>query len=294
MKNTRIIIISLYALLMCLTVKAQEDYPKHEFSVGGFAGIMSLKHDLEQGTSSDKLSGGIGLGYTYFFSKNIGLATGLDFAFYNQDIKLGEVSGSHQAFDLEVREDFEFRYNLKDYTEQQSAFYLNIPIMMHYQFAETENMIFYAAAGGKIGLPINGKYKSITGNLKTEGYYPHNKDLIDDVPFRGFGEFPVSANEDKIKYKMSVSLAFETGVKWKLSNEMFLYTGVFVDYGLNDIKKEDMGRKPLVQYNPLNPEDHVYSGILSSSNEKEGQENTFVKKINTMGYGLKVRLAFGK
>lgn len=294
MGKIKIIAISLCGLLFCLTAKAQDDYQKHEFSVGGFAGIMSLKHDLEQGTSKDKLAGGMGLGYTYFFSENLGLATGLDFAFYNQDLKLGEVSGSHQAYDLERRVDFEFRYNLKDYTEQQSAFYLNIPIMMHYQFAEMDNLMFYVAAGGKVGLPINGKYKSIRGSLKTEGYYPHNGDLIDDIPFRGFGEFPVSAHDDKIKYKMSVSLALETGAKWKLPNDMFLYTGVFVDYGLNDIKKEDMGLKPLVQYNPLNPEDHVYSGILSSSNEKEGQENTFVKKINTMGYGIKVRLAFGK
>lgn len=279
---------------LCANLMAQEDYHKHEFSLGGSAGVMSLNHKLIEGEGSSSMSGGIGFGYTYFFKKNIGITTGLDFAFYNQDLKFGELSGNQQAFDIDLQKDFEFRYSLFNYKEEQSVFYLNIPIMLNFQYAETESVAFYAAGGFKIGLPINGKYKSAGGDLKTSGYFPHNGDVIDDIPFRGFGEFPVTSHDDKIKYGMSFSLAFETGAKWELPNNMFLYTGVFVDYGLNDIKEKQTEENLLVQYNSLNPEDHIYNGILSSTYQKDGQNKSIISKINTMGYGIKVRLAFGK
>lgn len=288
-------LIFIFILISCVHLNAQE-YLKHEFSVGAFGGIMSLNHKMPEGNVSDKISGGIGFGYTYFFNGNIGLSSGLDFAFYNQKLQIDELSENHAAFDLDIQKDFDFRYTLKNYEEEQNAFYLNIPIMLNYQFGKSRKVRFYGAGGFKIGLPVNGKYKTTSGELATSGYYPHTGDLIDDIPFRGFGNFDVRSFDDKVKYKMSFNLAIEGGAKWKIPNDLWLYTGLFVDYGLNDIKKtnEEDG-KPLVQYNPLNPEDHIYNGIASSSNkDKNGNQTQLITKVNTMSYGLKIRLAFGK
>lgn len=288
------ILSALFIIILSSHITAQE-YQKHEFSVGAFGGLMSLEHKLTVGKSSSSFSAGIGFGYTYFFKENMGLATGVDLTFYNQKIELDEFLGNHQAFDIDRQIDFDFRYTLKDYAENQNAFYLNIPIMLHYQFGTSKKVKFYAAGGFKVGLPINGKYKSESGDLKTAGYFPHNGDLIDDIPFRGFGEFDVKQNEDKLNYKVSFNLAFEGGAKWKLPKDMALYTGLFIDYGLNDIRKEVGGEtKSVVQYNQLNPEDHIYNGLSASKTNTSDGQSSIISKVNTLSYGLKVRLAFGK
>lgn len=272
-----------------------QEFQKHEFSVGVQAGMHALKYDLSIGESKNKPSGGIGVGYSYFFKKNMGLATGLDLAFYNTEVKLNDFSGKEATFDIDLQKDFEFRYTLKNYVEKQNAFYINIPVMFHYQFVDQGDVKFYTAAGVKIGIPMSGKYKSSGANLKTEGYYPHNKSTAYGPRFRGFGDFVTKPNNNELKYKTAFSLALEVGAKWTLPSAMALYTGIYFDYGLNDIKKSSSSDLSLVQYNQLNPEDHIFAGVANSSfTPSGGALGSMVDKINTMACGVKVRLAFGK
>lgn len=284
-------------MAMCGESMAQgkvDEYQKHELSVGVLGGVQALKYDMSVGKSSNKMGGGIGVGYTYFFKEDMGIATGLDLAFYNADIKLADFSGSHAAYDLDLQKDFEFRYTLKNYVEKQTAFYINIPIMFHYQFASSKDVKYYLAAGTKIGLPMSGKYKSEGADLITEGYYPHDESTLYEPKFRGFGSFVTKKNDNELKYKIAISLAIETGVKWKLPNAMALYTGVYLDYGLNDIKKAQKSNASLIQYNPIYPEDHIFAGVANSSFQSEsGSVASMADKINMTSCGVKLRLAFG-
>lgn len=273
----------------------QDQFQKHEFSVGLLGGIHALEYDLSTGKQSKPFSGGVGVGYTYFFKKNIGLATGLDLAFYNSKVKLDEFVGNHTAFDQYSQEHFDFNYKLRNYEENQNALFINIPIMLHYQFTDGESVKFYAAGGAKVGLPISGKYKSEGADLTTYGYYPDSDATLTSPTFRGFGDFVTRKQDDELKYKMSFSLALELGAKWQLPNDLSLYTGAYVDYGLNDIqKKEKQTGQHLVMYNEMNPESHIFNGITNSSYAQDGAMRTMVDKVNLLAYGIKVRLAFGK
>lgn len=292
-------VVGVLALILSTTNVSAEtrdgEYQKHEFSVGILGGMHALKYDMAVGKSSNKFAGGIGVGYTYFFQKNIGLATGFELAFYNADIKLNDFSGSHTAFDIDLQKDFEFRYSLMNYTEQQNAFYINVPILFHYQFTDGEKVKFYGAAGTKIGIPVGGKYNSSGANLKTEGYYPHDNSTIDDIKFRGFGNFVTKPTDHELSYKMAFSVAVEAGAKWILPKEMALYTGVYLDYGLNDVKKTKKNETTLIQYNAINPEDHIFAGVANSSFKAEsGSLSDMADKIKMISYGVKIRLAFGR
>lgn len=294
----RIIISTLTFLIAYSQLSAQavgKEYQKHEFSVGVLGGMHALKYDMSVGESSNKFAGGIGVGYTYFFKKNMGLATGLDLAFYNAEVELNDFSGNHATFDLDRQKDFDFRYTLQNYKEKQSALFINIPIMFHYQFTDGDNVKFYAAAGGKIGIPASGKYKSSGASLKTEGYYSHDNSTLYGPKYRGFGDFVTKQYDNELNYKMAFSLAVEAGAKWTLPNNMALYTGVYLDYGLNDVKKSQKSDASLVEYNQISPEDHIFGGVANSSFKPEsGALSSMVDKINTMAYGVKIRLAFGK
>lgn len=293
-----IFIIAATTLVAINTLWAQEgskEFQKHEFSVGLIGGIHTLDYDLSKGKQSKPFSGGIGVGYTYFFKKNIGLATGLDLAFYNTKVTLDELVGNHTAFDHYSQEYFDFNYTLRNYEEKQNALFINIPIMLHYQFTDGESVKFYAAGGGKIGLPISGKYKSEGADLSTYGYYPDSDVTLTSQTFRGFGDFATRKQDNEQKYKMSFSLAVELGAKWRLPNDLSLYTGAYMDYGLNDIHKKDKQQgQHLVMYNEMNPESHIFNGIANSSHVQNGEMRTMVDKVNLLAYGLKVRLAFGK
>lgn len=294
-KFLRILAVSLLCISSLMAQEEQKQFQKHEFSVGLMGGVHTLDYDLSLGKQSKPFSGGIGVGYIYFLKKNMGLATGLDLAFYNSKVKLDELKGTQEAFDQYEPGNFDFHYTLRNYEEKQHALFINIPIMLHYQFTDGENVKFYAAGGGKIGLPISGKYKSEGADLNAWGYYSKTDVTLTSQTFRGFGDFVTRKQDNALKYKMAFSLALEVGAKWSLPSDLSLYTGVYVDYGLNDIQKKDKQKgQQLVMYNEMNPESHIFNGIANSSYSQDGQMRTMVDKINLLAYGLKVRLAFGK
>lgn len=275
--------------------ESKKDFQKYEFTVGILGGVQALDYKLAVGKSNKPFSGGVGIGYTYFFARNIGLATGLDLAFYNTKITLDNYEGSHTAFDNYIQKEFDFRYSLQNYEETQNAFYANVPVMIHYQFTNAKTTNFYVAGGAKIGIPISGKYKSKGANLKTSGYFPHDNSTLTSPRFRGFGDFTTKKNDSELKYKMSFSLALEAGAKWDLPSDLSLYTGAYFDYGLNDIKESTNADLSLIQYNAINPEDHIFNGIAKSSHlTEDGTSSSMTSKVKLMAYGLKVRLAFGK
>jgi hypothetical protein len=79
----------------------------------------------------------------------------------------------------------------------------------------------------------------------------------------------------------------ETGIKWKVSEKNAFYTGIYFDYGLNSIQKESI--RDFLEYNPANPPDYKYNGILQS----QLQGNAFTDKVTPFAFGVKIKLAFG-
>lgn len=288
-----------FLILLATPLVAQEenkkDFQQHELTVGLLGGVQTLDYKLSVGKSSKPISGGVGIGYTYFFAHNVGLATGLDLAFYNTKVTLDNYEGSHTAFDNYIQKEFDFRYSLQEYEETQNAFYANVPIMIHYQLTNAKTTNFYVSGGAKIGIPISGKYKSKGATLKTSGYFPHDNSTLTNPRFRGFGDFTTKKSDNELKYKMSFSLALEAGAKWDLPSDLSLYTGAYFDYGLNDIKESTQADLSLIQYNPINPEEHIFNGIAKSSYRQDNETSNYMtSKVRLMAYGLKVRLAFGK
>ena len=87
----------LSAIAMAVSVSAQtENYvPKHEFSISGFGGLSTLNYkvNVPQNPYIDGvdrkmgLGGGVGLDWTYHFSKHWGLRLGVQAALYNAKAK---------------------------------------------------------------------------------------------------------------------------------------------------------------------------------------------------------------
>lgn len=276
------------ALASVFTVNAQST--RHEFSLHMGGGISGLQYDVKIGDQKIGFGGNVGLDYTFFFSPNWGIGTGAEISLMNTKYKLSQFANSYAAND--GIHDFEFRYTLSDYTEKQQLWNINVPLMLKFQ--TNGNTKFYAAAGGKIGFPIDATYKSGMGHLKTSGYYPQFNNELFGPRFQGFGEFDMAEKKSDMELKTMFLVSVEAGVKWKLANDWSLYTGAYLDYGLNNVSKVAQDQI-LLAYNNEFPTDFTRHTVLDSRYDDGGNLRNFTgDKMLPFSAGIKVAIAFGK
>jgi len=281
MKKISIIILS---LAITATVFAQET-SKHEFSANAGGGLSTLLYNPNVGVQSNGFGYAFGLGYTFNFSENWAILTGADLAFYNSSYEAKALSYSYAIAHPPISPTppvgsdtrFEVTYEYTNYEENQAATYLNIPIMA--QFSTSGNNKFYVAAGAKIGIPISATYKIDGGQLTLTGYsyYTAGEKYTKE---HGFGSSSPT-NEADMDFKLSCMLSLEMGAKWKLAERWNLYTGIYFDYGLNNIS--DTNEKRMVEYNESG--NHIYNSAIQSMPAN-------IDGINNMAIGLKIKVSF--
>ena len=219
----------------------------HEFSIYGGGGISTLLHNKNEGDEKFGTGGHFGLGYAYFFSENWGIMSGAEVAFYNINLKVKTRMKDSIGIDPEYMHTFEFRSLQNNVNENTSATVLQIPLML--QFSTGLKHQFYAAAGGKIGVPLSATQKSFIGSMTNSRYYPQeNAEYAGTHEFLGLGTFKNTKTKGDISSKTALLVSAETGMKWKLSESLRLklklseslrfYTGVYFDYGLTDLSEE--------------------------------------------------------
>jgi outer membrane protein OmpA-like peptidoglycan-associated protein len=176
--------------------------------------------------------------------------------------------------------------------QQHLAEYINIPLTVKFQTNEIGKGIkWYASAGLKMGIPLRGSYTTkgvITGTGRAET----GGDLYTGMPQHGFGTHDYGAGtKSSFSFRNNLVFSFETGMKWRLTTteKCFLYTGLFLDYGLSDLHSDDKNK--LYEYNPHSPEYTPHSAFHS---RHYNITTPYTGKVNSLAFGVKVQLAFGK
>jgi len=272
-------IILLFAAVGSLLVSAQIT---HEFSIQGGGGLSTFNYKLSSGKRLYRGGGDVGISYTCFFIEKLGLRIGADIGFYNNKAELDGAEVITPGLVDSDNDRFDMYSTLKDYTETQKNIFLNIPVMAQFQTKK-----FYLMGGIKVGIPLSSKY-SVSGNttLTNKGYYTDIDCFTPTPEFAGFGTFKNKSLEEKIPFKVSVTLALEMGLRWKFGNHLALYAGLYFDYGLNNIIPKD--------YSFINYDASIdYSEV--ENHEKLTQNSalpSLTEKMNLMAAGLKLRFAF--
>lgn len=268
----------------------------HQYNLPAIAGTQSVGFSTDIGTQfhqptlkrtvSVGYSSDFGVGFTGFFSQQVGVHTSAGFGLLN--VKSTRTV-SHIGFGKEDQQGnpYELHTKLKDYTEIHKTMYVSIPVMFHFQtkhkqywnWNRTQKAGFYAQAGVKIHLLFNNRFEVSVDSLYRYAYFPEldNWAGTQEGFEGGFGRFPGNNTSGKLDFGVLVLFAAETGVKWRIDNNIFVYTGVFFDCGLNDPMKD--GRQP---HGNITNREHLYDLTLLE----------FSDKINLMVVGIKLRLAF--
>ena len=242
--------------------------------------VLQDKNDMENGLS-------IGAGYSYYLSENWSIGTSAELQYMESSASLAAVEDAYTSVDTEG-EEFEFRYRLEEFRENQYVYFLNLPVKVQY---ETGDIIrFYAAAGAKLGLVLQSEYDAEASAFTTSGYYPQYDAELNDPHFAGFGDFgAMNTSKKELDLQTNLVLNLETGVKFMLENDQALYMGLFVDYGLKDIKPE-VDQANLIAYNTEDPMNFMNSSLLTSV--KNTEATPYVNEVKTLAFGLKIQYAF--
>jgi hypothetical protein len=274
--------------------QAQVYQEKHEVSVlvgGGYAPLYYYLHNVPDSKFTPGYGGMAGLGYAFFFNDFIGIGTGAEVAKYNSQVKISQFSDKYNAFDGE--ENFEFRYSVNGYTEKQNLLAIQIPLYLQLQFPLFhDEHLTYFSLGGKIGFPISSQYQSSSASYQTSAYYPQYDALLETPQSEGLGTFQNRTTKDKLHFNYPLyMLTAELGMKWMISNNFSLYTGIYLDYSIFDIYRNKQ-YDSFLQYSVNNPSALPNISILQSKYNRNSYPDSFTGKVLPYFLGVKIRLAF--
>jgi len=282
--NFSIIFFMIFFAMNTLKVSAQKT--PHEFSISGGLGFStfcfqpSVKKAASTGFSAD-----VALGFTGFMSPQWGVHLGLGWGLYNVKTKINNLTTVIPDMVDKNNYLFNLHSTLNNYEEVHKTMFLYAPVMLQFQtkpkatmhWRKGQKASFYTMAGAKVLLLFDNKYDLNVESLTNAAYYPEFDNWAATQIFAGLSTFDGNRVNGVFKINVLAMFAFETGIKWRIGNTLYLYTGLFYDCGLNDPSKKF--RKPFDYY--TSPEQLTDLSLLM-----------FSEKINLMTIGIKLRLAF--
>lgn len=265
---------------------------RHELSVQAGGALTTLNFKTDFGNSSFSGGGLLGLGYSCFFSPTWGVSSGVEVALYTGNVKMSTFSDVVNNLTDSDGDTFNFQSTVSGYKEDQRAFFLNIPLLARFQTkGETK---LYAAAGGKLGIPLQGRYKGTGATFVNRAYYPAFNNFVDAPSFMGLGTFSGRTVNETVALKVAFMLSAEAGMKFDFKNNRSLYAGLYLDYGLTDIIKDNR-QASFIVYNSAVPAEFSNRSVMESGYVRSnGVRSAFTDKVIPIAIGLKVAFAFGK
>ncbi|MDJ1481860.1 OmpA family protein [Cytophagaceae bacterium YF14B1] len=254
-----------------------------EFGVELNGGLQGLKYTLPNSHVRLQPGASLGINYTFPLATKWGLLTGISGSYYATKVTLrdGAVFSSYQV-DTEGSA-FQYKVSTIGYQENQRFWAVGIPVMLQYH-TDGEKTQWYIDAGTRIIFPFNATIKTKSAQITTTGYYPDFNVEVHDLPQHGFGSVNNWQSATKTSLKPTATLSAATGLSFRLSPVLRLYTGIYVDYGLTNMRKGEPNQ-PLVSYESTNVNAIKTSSVLNT---------VYASNPKLTGFGVQVRLTFGK
>jgi OOP family OmpA-OmpF porin len=267
-------------IVVCLTAIITRSGAQ-ELGIELNGGLQGTQYQQQNGQNKQLPGGSLGLSYIFRLSSRWGLLTGITGGLYRTQATLldGVVFTSDQVDDAGSA----FQYNVKTegYKETQRFFAASIPLLLQYHTAGSTQ--WYFEGGGKVLIPFNTSIQVTAQQLSLSGYYSDFNLGVSNLPQHGFGTLNGWKGSATSELKPAAALSAATGLSFSLSPGARLYTGLYIDYGLTDLKDKN-GTMPLVTYSSTGINGVRANGVVNM--QSAGQ-------VALLSFGLQVRLSFG-
>lgn len=244
-KYTKIILFTGFLVLCCHTeILAQWTSIRRDQKPGLFIGFNlgpSQTQIINEGTLSSSgllskkmsvFSGSTEIGY--FFSKYIGISSGIGFDSYKTQLTLPSWQNEFSAVDSE-NEAYEKRVSASGINEVQNSGYLSVPICLNVRVPFSEKAGFFLQGGISMGFPFSKKYTT-SGTFTYKGYYPAYNVLLEDLPDYGFASNVNSVSKGDLDLKSSnTNATAAAGFDFFIQPKMLIGIGAFYSKSLSTV-----------------------------------------------------------
>ncbi len=249
-------------------------------SIGLDGGLQGAQYRLQDGTTKLLPGGSLSLLYSFPVKGPWSLLTGVTGGVYRTEAQFpdGTVFSDYQVDDVGSA----FQYSMKPtgYKETQRFFAAGIPLLLQYHTAGAGTQ-WYINGGGKVLFPSGVSTKVSAQHVSLSGYYPDYNLVVSNLPQHGFGTLNNWNAHASAELKPAAALSAATGFSFRMSEGICLYTGLYVEYGLTDLKAKG-DSMPLVTYNPTGISGLNANGVLKMQN---------AGRMTSLSFGLQVRLS---
>jgi hypothetical protein len=186
------------------------------------------------GENKTGMSGNFGIELGYFFSRYVGISTGVGYSSYNSGLLLNTYSNSFTATDSE-NETYEKRVSGSAIKEVRNISLLSIPVCLNFQSNGDKPFGLFLKAGVNLSFPVKRQYNS-TGTFTYTGYYPAYNILFHDLPEYGFPGNTVISDRGDIELKpFIVEGLANAGIRYTIKDILRISAGVSFSRSLQDI-----------------------------------------------------------
>lgn len=233
-------------------------------------GTLSISNLVS--TSQSAFSGSVEAGY--FFSKFLGVSTGISYISFKSQLTLDAYQNSFTTVDSE-KDVFEMRVTGKGIKELQTVDLLSIPLFVNLRVPFSKKIGMYFKGGISMAFQMNQKYTS-TGTFTYKGFYPAYNDLLENLPAYGFPTDKSVSETGQLKLKtVGISPIISAGFDYAIQKKTQIAVG-FSFRNTNFGVKEGQASLDKFQLSPDAEHVNSFSGGSSKiSASSVGVEITF-------------------
>jgi OOP family OmpA-OmpF porin len=251
-------------------------------TVGLDGGFQGTQYTLLNGRDKPLPAGSVAVLYTFGLGSNWGLITGITGGVYRTQASLPNGTGYNYYKIDDEGSAFQYSAKTQGYTETQQFLAVGVPLLVQFHTTGAGTQ-WYFNGGGKVVLPSSDNAAISARQLNLSGYYPDYNVTLSNLPQHGFGTITNWKASTTAVLKPAAALTAATGMSFSLSHSTRLYTGLYAEYGLTNLKS-GMDSMPFVTYSPTGISAIKASGVLNTQNA--GQ-------MKGVAFGLQLRLSFG-
>ena len=186
--------------------------------------------------------GSVELGY--FFSKHIGLSSGIGYRSFRSKVSLAsyqnfvgvenEVNEGYETVDSE-NEEYDLLVSGKNIEEEQTISYFDVPVYLNIRLPFSKKIGLFVQSGVDLSFAMTKNYKS-SGTFTYKGYYSAYNVVLQDLPKYGFPTNKATAVEGHPEVHPFTIFAVATaGLDFFLSDRIQFAVGATYRKSLSDI-----------------------------------------------------------
>ena len=193
-------------------------------------GILTVANLVSN--SQNSFGGSLEIGY--FFTKSIGISSGIGFSSYKSQLELGTYQNKFNTIDSE-NEAYERQVSGIDIKEIQKVGFVSLPICLDIRLPLSKKMGFFLQPGIGFAIPVIKKYTS-SGTFTYKGYYPAYNVLLQNLPAYGFPSNVNSVTDGSLEIKsLHINALISAGFDFLIQKNIQFGIAAFYSKSLSNI-----------------------------------------------------------